>query len=183
MNVRTLALLVGMAFVVYDYVLTTVETPVAAEGIYHQQFQMHRFATDFYKQPVAVNDLGWVSYKNPAFVLDLQGLGSEPVRRLRAAHAFDATQMADLVSRYNIGLVMIYESWYPDIPPAWKRIAVLHARALSAADDRVSFFVTPDANLKLVNHALAELQQGLPGGVTLDIEPSDHPIRPGLMAR
>ncbi len=80
-NIQTvglLALLVGMAFLVNFYVKTTIQTPIAARGIYHQQFQMHRFATDFYKQPVAVNDLGWVSYKNDAFVLDLQGLGSEP---------------------------------------------------------------------------------------------------------
>jgi hypothetical protein len=170
-TVRLLAVLAGMAFVVNFYVKTAIQTPVAAEGVYHQQFQMHRFATDIYKQPVAVNDLGWVSYQNNAFVLDLQGLGSEPVRRLRAAHAFGAAQMAELASRYKIGLVIIYESWYPDIPSTWKRVAVLHAKSLTSADDNVSFFVTPDADLKLASQALAELQQGLPRGVTLDVEP------------
>ncbi len=66
---------------------------------------------------------------------------------------------------------MIYESWYPDIPSTWKRVAVLHAKAITAADENVSFFVTPDADLKLVSQALAELQQGLPQGATLEIEP------------
>ena len=33
-------------------------------NIYYQQQQMHRFAADYYKGNVAVNDLGWVAYKN-----------------------------------------------------------------------------------------------------------------------
>lgn len=66
---------------------------------------------------------------------------------------------------------MIYESFYPYIPSTWKRVAVLHAKSLTAADDNVSFFVTPDADLKLARQALAELQKGLPRGVTLDVEP------------
>ena len=99
----------GSVFLAYAYVKAAVYTPIASEGHYDQQYQMHRFVTDFYKEPVAVNDLGWVSYGNNAFVLDLEGLGSESVRGLRAAHAFDAAHMAGLTSHYNVGLVMIYE--------------------------------------------------------------------------
>jgi hypothetical protein len=50
------------------YVKGTLETPLAGRGVYEQQYQMHRFAVEFYKRPVAVNDLGWVSYRNPNYV-------------------------------------------------------------------------------------------------------------------
>lgn len=29
---------------------------------YRQQYQLHRFVTQFWRQPVAVNDLGWMSH-------------------------------------------------------------------------------------------------------------------------
>jgi hypothetical protein len=141
-NIQLLAILVGSVFLAYAYLKATAYTPIASEGRYDQQYQMHRFVTDFYKEPVAVNDLGWVSYGNKAFVLDLEGLGSESVRRLRAAHAFDAAQMSTMTSHYNVGLVMIYESWYPEIPSTWRRVAVLHAPAYAAGGNDVSFFVT-----------------------------------------
>jgi hypothetical protein len=169
-KIKLLALLAGSAVLVFSYVKAAAQTPLAAEGIYHQQYQMHRFATEFYREPVAVNDLGWISYQNPAFVLDLQGLGSEPVRRLRASRAFDAARMAELTSRYNIGLVMIYKSWFPDIPSTWREVAVLHAKSLTAANPEVAFFATPDADMERVSQALAEFRPTLPQGVTLDIE-------------
>ena len=121
-NIQLLALLAGSVLLVHAYVKSTVYTPIASEGRYDQQYQMHRFVTDFYREPVAVNDLGWVSYGNNVFVLDLEGLGSESVRRLRAGHAFHAAQMAGMASHYNVGLVMIYKSWYPEIPSTWRRL-------------------------------------------------------------
>jgi hypothetical protein len=81
-------LLLAVAILVGPYMRLAIETPFASRGIYERQFQMHRFATDFYKEPVAVNDVGWVSYNNDAFVLDLWGLGSEPVRRLKMTQGF-----------------------------------------------------------------------------------------------
>jgi hypothetical protein len=168
-NIQLLALLAGSVLLVHAYVKSTVYTPIASEGRYDQQYQMHRFVADFYREPVAVNDLGWVSYGNNAFVLDLEGLGSESIRRLRAAHAFHAAQMAGIASHYNVGLVMIYESWYPEIPSTWRRVAVLHAPAYAAGGADVSFFVTPSADLNLVSRALAEFRSGLPRGATLDI--------------
>lgn len=58
------------------YVRDLFTLPVAANNVYEQHYQMHRFAADFYAKPVAVNDLGLVSYQNPNYVLDLWGLGS-----------------------------------------------------------------------------------------------------------
>ncbi|RMF38681.1 MAG: hypothetical protein D6754_06990, partial [Alphaproteobacteria bacterium] len=50
--------------------------PLGARSIHLQQYQMARFAKDYVRAPVAVNDLGWVAYRNPHYVLDLWGLAS-----------------------------------------------------------------------------------------------------------
>jgi hypothetical protein len=38
---------------------------------------VHRFAVE-YSEPVAVIDLGWVTYRNDEYVLDLWGLALKP---------------------------------------------------------------------------------------------------------
>ena len=154
--------LASVAILVSHYFITALLTPFASRGVYEQQFQMHRFAADFYNKPVAVNDLGWVSYNNDNFVLDLYGLGSEPVRLMKMKHEFSPAKMAELAAHYGVGVVMIYEGWFNNLPPSWRRIAILHTQAVSAASDDVSFFVTPTADLGLVKQALANFQASLP---------------------
>jgi hypothetical protein len=161
--------LASVAILVSHYFITALLTPFASRGVYEQQFQMHRFAADFYNKPVAVNDLGWVSYNNDNFVLDLYGLGSEPVRLMKMKHEFSPAKMAELAAHYGVGVVMIYEGWFNNLPPSWRRIAILHTQAVSAASDDVSFFVTPTADLGLVKQALANFQASLPPRVTLEI--------------
>ena len=39
------------------------QSPRAAQNIQDQQYQMHRFVADYWQQGIAVNDLGWVSYR------------------------------------------------------------------------------------------------------------------------
>ncbi|MDX1696293.1 MAG: hypothetical protein R3208_21185, partial [Ketobacteraceae bacterium] len=57
------------------YVVNLVTVPIASNNIYQQQYQMHRFAVEYYNKPLAVNDLGYVSYNNDNYVLDLWGAG------------------------------------------------------------------------------------------------------------
>ena len=88
-----------LLIVAAPYILNTVRTPIASRGIYEQQYQMHRFVVDYWKKPVAVNDLGWVSYRNPNYVLDIWGLGSEEVRKLRASGNMNSFTLSSLVDK------------------------------------------------------------------------------------
>ncbi len=67
-----------------EFVYPTLATPLAMNNLYERQYQMGRFARDHWRAPVAVNDPGWVSYRNPNYVLDLGGLASLEARRSRA---------------------------------------------------------------------------------------------------
>lgn len=154
-------LLVG--YVSTPYLLAAIQTPLAARNIYDQQYQMGIFAQKLYKRAVAVNDLGLVAYKNPNFVLDLWGLGSEKVRKAKLAGQYGPDQMAALASEYHVGLVMIYDRWFlAGVPGSWQKVAVLHTDQFTAAVGEVAFYRTPDGDSAAISAALDTFKTLLP---------------------
>jgi hypothetical protein len=167
-------LIAGAAFLVAlnpYYLVGDVRIPLASRGILEQQYQMRRFAIDFYGKPVAVNDLGLVSYGNPNYVLDLWGLGSEQARIARLIIQ-DKNYMDTLTRQHDVGVAMVYSNWFgDDIPKGWQRLAVLTGqhKVVTAGDRAVDFYATsPEA----VSDARLALQRfaptaGLDAAVTL----------------
>lgn len=93
------------------YLVTATQTGRwAALGITLQQQQMARFAQDFWKKPVAVNDLGRVAWGNDNYVLDLWGLASDEARAARLT-GDDPRWAGTLAARRDVGLAMVYENW------------------------------------------------------------------------
>ncbi len=160
---------VALALPLYDYAERSVRSDLGASNIYEQQYQMHRMATDFYRAPVAVNDLGWVSYRNPYPVLDLWGLGSEEARLARSG---DPTSrwMDELTRRHHAGLAMIYDRWFPSRPSTWRPLAYLRlgSRLVTAADRTVTFYATTPEDVPAIEAALDGLAASLPPGVTIE---------------
>jgi len=158
----------------------TVSIPRAANNIYQQQYQMHRFITDYYHRPVGVNDLGWTSYRNPNYVLDLFGLASEEAREARASGEKD--WMDHMTKEHHVGLAMIYTNWFRDeIPADWTRIAALHlgGAQFTVADTVVDFYVTNPKDRPAILKALDAFKPTLPPRVTLDIlAPKAAPEKP-----
>ncbi len=163
-----LALLAALALLVQPYADATVTTPFASQNIYHQQFQMHRFATEFFPHNVAVNDLGWVSFQNRSFVLDLWGLGSEPVRKARAARKVGKSDIRGWTQAADVDYAMIYEAWFVDaIPDEWCLMAVLETEQVTAAGPNVLFLATKRSVQDQMRDALQHFAQTLPAPVTL----------------
>jgi hypothetical protein len=121
------------------YVIAT--TPQAARNIERQQYQIHRLA-ECWKKPVAVNDLGWASFRNDAHVLDLYGLGSETARKARAAG--EPGWMARLAGAHDVELVMIYQDWFPERPADWLQVGAIVdlERQVTPYANAVQVFVT-----------------------------------------
>ena len=137
--------------------------PWASHNISEQQYVLHRFAADFYDAPVAVNDLGWVSYRNPNYVLDLVGLGSEAARK--ATRANDTGFLSRLSREHRIGMVMIFREWFEGrIPEQWVHVGDLKLTTMKAttAGATVQFYRTQDANPQRVTSALEKLQKAYP---------------------
>lgn len=142
-------------------------------GIHLQQAQMARFAKDWVKAPVAVNDIGWVAWQNPNYVLDLWGLGS--FEALNARLGATRPGWADpLVRAHGVDLAMIYERWLrAAIGPDWVRIGRLGMDNPHGAlgDLTVSFYATRPEAAPALQAKLADFAKTLPDGALIRLDP------------
>ncbi len=133
----------------------------ATSSIRGQQGEMARFAHDFWKQPIAVNDLGYVSYRNPSYVLDLYGLGNTQAMEIRTGNP--PPNWADpLVQAAGVRLIMLYPRWFKDgISPDWVPMGTLSLEGSAGyvAFRKVAFYA---ARAEDVPEVLAALQQFVP---------------------
>ena len=146
--------------------------PAAAADLYAQQYQMRRFALAFWHRPIGVNDLGEVSYGNPDYVLDYAGLGSDAARVARSLAA-DPDWMDALATQHQVGLVIIFPAWFPQVPQGWQEMARLHllVRNVIAGAPTVSFYATGATAAAQLAPLLPQFAAGLPASAELEIEP------------
>ncbi len=160
------------------YAQAVVNTARASTGIWQQQAQMGRFASEFYTGPVAVNDLGWVAFDRhkDEYVLDLAGLGSAEVFRTSEPQR-TATWLDGITREHGVGLVMIYPDWFKVLPATWKPVAKLCAEGghgqPGPAEMRVMFYATPLADEATLLAALKRYQRTLPADTTLRLQPAN----------
>lgn len=160
-------------FIGAPYILGLGTLPIAANNIYEQQYQMHRFAVDFYDKPVAVNDLGYVSYKNDNYVLDFLGIASTKILHYRKNSDND-NWMSDISNKYNIGLAMIYEDWFRNIPDEWIKIGELHIgkRSITLGGNAVVFYATNPTAYSEIVQKLQPFIKTLPSDVKFTFQKS-----------
>ena len=155
----------------FNIIRNTLAAPTESHGIYLQQYQMHRFAIDSWKRPVAVNDLGWVSWENASYVLDLYGLGNYQALKLRTSQT-NPEWMNALCRKHNVDLAMVYDNWFPGKPPGWIKIATL-TRHLSSfhPNDQVSIYATQESAVQELRAELIAFAPSLPTDASLEILP------------
>ena len=149
------------------YAEVIVSAPAASANIYMQQYQMHNFTVHIFPHPVAINDLGWVSFGNKSYVLDLIGLASEEVRRLRSKGQFNTETLREIVQRKKIVYVMIYREWFCPVPPEWCLVAILKTPRVTAAGDKVNIYLVDPAYRNEMEAALDRWSKVLPLGSRL----------------
>jgi hypothetical protein len=167
------ALGVWFAYASLDSMIATLTTPLGSRNIADQQKQMAIIARDYLDEPVAVNDLGFVSYYAPRYILDLGGLASYEALQARANPATDAW-VADLMGRHHVEQAMVYDNLYPRRPANWIRVATLHLPLpwVTVGDDKVVFYSTsPEAAARL-RQALANYRKSSPqAAMMLELAP------------
>lgn len=130
--------------------------PVSARSIFLQQRQMAVFAKTHMKAPVAVNDLGWVSWDNPDYVLDIYGLGSVEALKLRVSNSKPGWA-GPLAKRHNVPFAMIYDEWMASAVGAdWVRLGTfaLNEKHGFVGSDKVVFYATSPTHVPQVLKAL-----------------------------
>jgi len=154
----------------YKFIYGIVITPIASNNIYEQQYQMHRFIVDYYKNSVSVNDLGYVSYRNDYYVMDLVGLAS--LEALNHWRANDKSDWINVISKeHNVKFAMVYDSWFHHIPANWYKIAELYLGKIkiSPSDTVVSFYILNNNIKAKVISQLERYKLTLPKDVRLKI--------------
>ncbi len=149
-----------------EHLLPIALTPAASSNTYLHQYQMHRLITDFYKKPVAVNDLGLTTFKNPYYVLDLWGLGSSQAREMRKG-SNNSDWMAPLVAAHEIDLVMVFHDprWFKQLPEDWINLGTLKSNRMSITALPVSFFTPCAECVDDLETVLTDFGDSLPEGV------------------
>lgn len=152
------------------YFKSAEKTAVSANNIFEQQYQMHRFVQDYYQGPVAINDLGWVAYENPHYVLDLWGLASLEALQARMT-AKNPAWMTELAGKHHVKLAIIYDSWFRRRPPSWKAVAVMELgkTCITPGDRYVTFYALDDDSYINIRQKLLEFKDSLPSGVKLTV--------------
>jgi len=149
------------------YAIHTALTPKAAHNIYEQQFQMHRFATEYFPERVAVNDLGWVTYDNDQYVLDLWGLGNETARTTFIAEGHKPAPIRRITTNADVAYAMLYEEWFEGgIPEEWCLIGQLETMDLTAAHATVEFYLIEPSLETDMRDAMDSFTQTLPEQVS-----------------
>jgi hypothetical protein len=161
----------------FPYLYGLITLPLAANNIYEQQYQMHRFAADFWRHPIAVNDLGYVSFRNDQHVLDLWGLASPQALKARMNHE-DPKWMNDLTQKHGVRIAMIYSSWFPDLPAGWKKVGALRLtrKLITPAGSEVSIYATNVKFVPEITESLNRFQDSLPRDGMLEIFYPNIPI-------
>lgn len=98
--------------------------PLTSLDIHRQQIQMARFVERYYpREPVAINDIGTISYFTDAPVLDIVGLASREVAAVHLSGE-DFTERIDGIARAEgVRIALVYEPWLGDAPSGWREVA------------------------------------------------------------
>ncbi len=125
--------------------------PPAAKNIYEQQYQMAMFLKEYYKgNTVAANDIGAINYFADIDCLDVFGLGSLEVARLRISGRYNGESLGELARAKGARIAIVYETWLEKyaggVPSDWVEVGKWRIlRNLVCGDDVVTFYaIGPD---------------------------------------
>ena len=124
---------------------------------------MSVFAKQYLDAPVAVNDISWLAWNNPNYVLDLWGLASSQALELRLG-ASEPGWAGPLVIAHAAPVAMIYDNWLDDgISADWVRLGEFRLRELRGflGSGTVAFYATAPEHLAQVLQALNAWVAGL----------------------
>lgn len=159
-----LAVIAGVPAYQVDFYREYAWNPAA---IHLQHAQMARFVHSELKAPVAVNDLGWVAWRNDDFVYDLWGLGSREALIARAGGAAADGWAGPLLARRGIHVAMVYEKHFgAALGPGWAKVAdlVMDPPVGRLGDWRVSFYADSPAEAAMLLGKLRRFAPTLPVG-------------------
>ncbi len=157
---RMAVLAVVFVYASKTLIYATMTTPFASRNIFDQQEQMGVIVRDYLNAPVAVNDLGLVSFRSRQYVLDLWGLGSNEALNFRIRKE-PVEWISRLMQKHNVEYAIVYESWFKKRPENWIKVATLNLPqpSITPADSWVAFYAASPEGATRLKSALLEYRE------------------------
>ena len=140
-------------------------TVPATQDIYRQQYQMARFISQSYKNPLlAANDIGAICFYNDVRLLDLFGLGSNEVVALKRRGVYTKEALHQVALAKGTEVVMMYDSWFKgQIPDQWQKAGTWTLPyTVVVGDSTVSIYATELGDLDRLKKQLLAFRPQLP---------------------
>lgn len=128
-------------------------TTIAPGNIYRQQFQSAALVRRI-GQPVAVNDIGVVSWSGGVYVVDLWGLANRDVFLARRRGEYGPAEMGRICQQHGVKLAIVFDDWFAPfggLPVSWQKAAswtIPHN--VASGDATVSIYATDPADAAAV---------------------------------
>lgn len=150
--------------------------PDGADDMFRQQVQAARFLDRYYDgQPVATDQLGYISLIHDGPVTDLAGLGDREVLDARRHDRFDAAFVDGLADRRGFRVAVTPDNaLLRALPETWLPVGYFEIdRPLtSSVDERMTIWATDPHEVERLIARLAEFAEDLPDGVRY----TDNPL-------
>lgn len=145
----------------------TISTPYAINKIYSQHGQMKRLVEISNFPKVGVNDIGFVSFRSPSYVLDLWALGDVNLKKIKNS---EPGTWLNIAKKKNVELVMIYPKWFANnkIPKEWVKLGTLELVSQNSvlyyynSDNFLDIYVTSNKNVNKYKNYIKVWQKDLP---------------------
>lgn len=145
------------------------DTPVATYDVYEDQYQVARFLDAEYPgAPVAVNDIGYVSWEHEGTVLDLYGLASHDLLRARKEGRYTPELLAEHLRARGVEVLVVYDEIFGGVVPAeWEAAGrwCFTGRHVVLSADCITFYAPAGARAAELADRLAAYAPDLPSSV------------------
>jgi hypothetical protein len=148
-----------------------VRAPLAADDMYRQQYQAGLFLDRYYDgEPVATDQLGYISYFHEGALTDLAGLGDYEV-----LHAKGTSSRADLWDRLaderGFRVVVLYSLSTFEVPPSWILAGQweIPGKPMSGVTDTLQFYATVPEEVAPLQEHLQDFEPDLPARSRLEL--------------
>lgn len=146
------------------------DIPRAATNEFEQQYQMAAFIKHYYQHSsVALNDIGAVNYFADIHCLDLWGLGSPAVARLRMRRSYGKEEIARLAIDAGARVAIVHDPYFSAIggmPPEWIRVGKWQINDTDVVGaDTVSIYAIDPSEARPLTAHLADFSASLPKDV------------------
>lgn len=151
----------------------------AVQSIFLQQYQMAQFfAKNYPETPIAVNDVGAVSYFRDGQMLDLFGLTSSTVLNMKLAHTYNTDAMRRLAAQDGVRVAAVYVEWFQGaqaLPREWTYAGSLTPRCPSrhatVGGFTIAFYAVHPEDVNELRSKLAAFSALLPQGTKVTQDP------------